>query len=274
MRRFFRTGVRILLIGITASLLSGCVLRSLWGNVIAVEDISDHVDEIITAVFTNATVAVCRSEPEGLFSCRYFVDGQQVTSTVYLLSEYGLAGVLIDPLILQVPADVTDITATYDDGSGSKPLVGRYVESFKVTPDTTVTAETGQTFLILELPPSATASLPSGDPQNGPQYDLSLQFKRVKPISAPVEPIMVKMMLTGKVVINEHVFYVPILPCVTDFADIPALEIPQSDNPVDLVSAVGNLIATGSSVTCNHKGYFFNNVPSPPSKVFLPQAFN
>jgi hypothetical protein len=250
-------------------LLTACALRSLFGNVIIVEDISEEANQIISTVFSDSTAAVCLDTDYGYYDCTYIIDGAIITSTFYLLSEYGITGVLIDPLILQVPADAGEFSATYDDGSGPEPLVNRTTGSFQATPDLTITAETGQQFVILELPPSVESSLPSGDPDSAPQFSYALSFTRTVPFGEPIDPLQVKAMLTGKAIINEHRYYVPLLPCATDFASLPALEIPQSANPVNLQTAVGDLIRQGGSVGCDHQGYYFNNVPPPPLKVYL-----
>jgi hypothetical protein len=44
--------------------------------------------------------------------------------------------------------------------------------------------------------------------------------------------------------------------CVTDFASIPALEIPQWEIPLDLEVSVGDLIRQGRQVACDHQAYF------------------
>jgi hypothetical protein len=270
MSQFARRILGITLLGALSMLLTACSLRALFGNVIIVQDIEAEVNEIITTVFSDSTAAVCLDTDYGFYECTYIIDGDIITSTLYLLSEFGLTGVLIDPVILQVPADVTDVIATYDDGSGPRPLSTRSTGSFQVTPDLSVTAEADREFLILELPASVVGSLPEGDPNSGPEFAYSLGFKRVQPLSDPVLPMQVKLMLAGKVIINEHTYYVPMLPCVADFASIPALELPQSVMPVDLQPTVGDLIRQGGQVGCDHQAYYFDNVPLPPLKVFMP----
>jgi len=262
--------LRILLVFVFSFLLGACALRDLFGNVIIVEDIKNEVNEIITTVFSDSTAAVCLDTDYGYYECTYILDGEILTSTLYLISEYGITGVLIDPVILQVPADVNQISATYDDGGGPQPLVKTITTSFYVTPSMTISAETDHKFLILELPASVTDNLPEGHPNTAPEFSYALTFTRTQPISAPIDPVSVKIMLAGKVVINEHTYYVPLLPCVNDFASIPSLEIPQSDTSVDLQPAIGDLIALGGNVVCENHAYYFDNVPPPPLKIYLP----
>ncbi len=262
-----------ILIGCASVLvLTGCALRSLFGNMIIVEDIGSEVNEIITTVFSDSTAAVCLDTDYGFFECTYIVEGDILTSTLYLLSEYGITGVLIDPAVVQVPEDVSAISATYDDGSGAKPLSIQVTNSFEVTPDIRVDAEPGKKLIFLELPASVTNNLIDEDPASAPDFDYTLSFTRTQPINDPIDPMRVKVMLTGSVLVNYHTYHVPILPCVTDFADVPEIEIPQSNTPVDLLPTVTSLVQAGVT-TCDHMGYYYNNVPTP-NLIFFPMVVN
>jgi uncharacterized protein YlzI (FlbEa/FlbD family) len=271
MPRQYRGIFLILLSCASGVLLTGCALRALFGNVIIVEDIGEEVNEIITTVFSDSTAAVCLDTDYGFYECTYIINGEIITSSLYLLGEFGIFGVLIDPIIIQLPEDTLTITASYDEGNGPQPLLPWVTQSFQATPDTTIHAESGHKFAILELPGTVTTNLPQGNPESGLPLDYSLSFHQVQPLAAPVEPVEVKVMLTGKVSINWHNYYVPLLPCVTDFASIPALEIPISATPVDLQPAVGALLQ-GTNAPCDHQAYTFNNVPPPPELIFLPQV--
>lgn len=44
-------------------------------------------------------------------------------------------------------------------------------------------------------------------------------------MSGSLEPVSSKMMLAGKVTINQHDYYVPLVPCVTNFASVPGLNV-------------------------------------------------
>ena len=159
-----RPSLSILLICALSTLLTACALRSLFGNVIIVGNIKEEVNEIITTVFSDSTAAVCLDTDYGFYECTYIIDGEIITSTLYLVSEFGITGVLIDPVILQIPADATGVAGTYDVGGGPLPLNITHTDMFNVTPSISVTAETGKRFTILEVPTSVTDNLPSGDP--------------------------------------------------------------------------------------------------------------
>jgi hypothetical protein len=267
MARKLRLVLRFVMVLALPLVLSACVLRSLFGNVIIVEDIGEEVNEIITTVFSDSTAAVCLDTDYSFYECTYIVDGEILTSTLYLLGEYGITGVLIDPVIVQAPTDATAVTATFDRGEGPEPLQMRIRESFYITPGLQVMAEPGTEFYILELPTSVTGAMTDTTLISA---TYTLVFTQTQPIADPIDPVELKVMLTGKATINEHDYYVPILPCVNNFAAIPALEIPQSTTPVNLQTAVGDLIRQGGNITCDHVAYYFENVPPPPLKTYLP----
>ena len=251
--------------------LTGCMLRAMFGNVVVTEDLSEDINLIIDSVLAEATVAACfqaSAPPFGPTStCTYIIDGEIVTSTVSLLSEFGLAGVLIDPVIAQIPAGVHTLTATYDVGSGPQPLTPTPVTSFKVTHNLSVTAEPGHQFVILELPASVEALVPTGVPTDGLPISYTLDYAQSLPLHEPVPPQTIKLMLTGRVTLNGHKYYVPLLPCVTEFAQVPALTLPESVTPQSLMPALGAL----TPQPCQGQVYFFN--PEPPifdSRLYMP----
>jgi hypothetical protein len=215
-------------------------------------------------------VAICGHPDNYTYECFYFINGQHFTATSYLLAKGGVFGVLFDPVIVQVPADVLTVTATYDDNGVARPLQVSRLPSFHASPDITVTAEAGQTFLILELPPAVAAEVPSGDPEAGLTLSYTLSYSREVPAFPPPGPQTVKLMLTGKAVVNGHSYYVPLLPCETDFANLPPLELPASGSPQNLQPALGAWLEAHPMAPCDHEAYYFNNAPPPPIRVFLP----
>ena len=262
--------VKVGLVCLTAGVVSGCFLRNMFGNVIIVEDIENEVNEIITTVFSDSTAAVCLNTDYGFYECTYIVDGEIITSTLYLLSEYGLTGVLLDPLILQVPDDVISITATFTPTSGSpQPAVTSVRQTFEMQPYKPITAETGTKFLILEFPSSVTSAITETDPANGPHFDLALSFAQRRPISQAVEPVNVKAMLTAKVVTRGHTYYAPVFPCVTSFADIPTVTIPITNTPVNLQADIGDVIRLGQVEPCDHVYYDYSSAPPPSFDHFV-----
>jgi hypothetical protein len=252
-------------------LLGGCWLRLTYGNVIWVEDIEEEVNEIITTVFSDSTAAVCLATDYGFYECTYIVEGSIFTSTLYLLSELGLPGVLIDPLVIQAPADAQVWEATYNDGNGAKPLPSLQTARFEAQPGLTIQAEPGQQFIILALPAAVEAGLPVGSPANGIPFDLTLRLRRVRPRSEPVTPQALKAMFTARVTLNGHRYYAPILPCLTDFSAIPSVQVPVSATPQNLLPAILNALQATPGSLCDHQAYTYAAVPPPATDwLYLP----
>ncbi len=255
---------------LSAFLLSGCFLRSLFGNVIIVEDLTTEIDAVITAVEIGSTVAVCQVNDFWEFGCTYIVEGMTIDSTGRLLREFPLAGVLLDPVIVQVPADAGEIEATFDDGTGAQPALASETSSFEIQPGKTVNAESGAKLLILELPSAASSAITQTNPMLGTEFDLSLTFTQHKPHRTPVQPVPVKVLFAVKVMVRGQIYYAPVLPCVEDFADVPALTIPVSTTPVNLSAQLATLPAQGELDPCTDKLFNYVNVPPLQNPVYLP----
>jgi hypothetical protein len=78
-------------------------------------------------------------------------------------------------------------------------------------------------------------------------------------------------MFAGKAMINGHIFYFPLYPCVQDFASLPAISIPVAQAPVDIQTSIGNLVRGSALRPCDHKVYNFFSAPLPFShQLHLP----
>src|SRR2546423_7971838 len=105
--------VRLIVICGLCMLTSGCFFNTLLSR-ITVSSIGEEVRTIIDMAFSGATGAVCISS-FGPTDCTYIIDGNPVGSTFSFAGDYGLAGLLIDPVILQVPSAATNFTGTLTD---------------------------------------------------------------------------------------------------------------------------------------------------------------
>jgi hypothetical protein len=244
----------------------------MFANIVVTEDPAEELDEIFTAAFNNSTIAVCGSGFTNIYDCTYIVGGQVITSTLHLLSEFGLTGVLIDPLIVQVPADAVEVSATFDDGEGVRPAVTTVLDSFEFEPGRSITAEPGTKFLVLEFPPDVTSTLTETDPIHGAVISMELTFKQRKPHVPQQPPVTIKAMLAAKVIVRGHVYYAPTLPCVESFADVPEITIPVAENPVSLGPQLANFLMQGDAQPCSAKVYRYLAVPPPDSQTFLPMV--
>jgi hypothetical protein len=233
----------VALLGLVVVLTSGCFLRALLGTEV-VESLSEEVDRFIDSVFAEATTAVCTPESEfgQRVECVYIIEGEEVASTTSLISELGLFGVFIDPLVLELPIAAAKITGAFDDGAGhSGPLVIYPKLSFVPVDDTRkLVAGPGKQLVI--------ADLPAGVPVDGVTYSYALDFEQTVP--AGTGPTPIKVLLTGKLTVNGKTFYPPMLPCTTDLAALPAMTLPRSATLEPLVLPQG---LTG----CTNQNYFY-----------------
>ena len=112
--------------------------------------------------------------------CTYRIETEdgatQTTSTVRLLSESGLFGLLVDPIIVQVPDNATVENATVDDGNGPQDLVVTETQSFNVQPGIQTMAEPGQKFWIIDLPPAIESLLPTRPDATDLDYNFEYQI--------------------------------------------------------------------------------------------------
>jgi len=262
--RMLHLFARVGLFALIWASLSGCILHGMLGNIDHFTSLEDAQEDYAHKVVSDATGATCfgSSSPPNIqnVNCVYIIDGIRISSTVSLLSELGIYGAFVDPLIVEVPEDVISVTATYDNGSGPQPLAVNRSGSFQVHPGLVVTAEVGTTFLFLDLP---------GDADHDADLDYSLSYHRVLP-SGPIPPATIKAMLAGLVVAQHQTYYIPLLPCVTDFADVPPITLPQSDTPQDLEMTVGDLIRNNDASPCNNVEHDFRGALPPPGLVFMP----
>lgn len=244
-----KRGMAFLLVAGATALLSGCFLQVLSGVALRDDD-----STLVIIVDGNSILAACSPGgfPGGALECRYTFldeDGFPVDSvtTVTLISEFGFLGVVIDPLIVQIPEQATEISATYDDGLGqSGPLdVRSGFKSIPVDASRHLFAEHRQQFVIADFPP--------GVDFDGVEFDFSLSFRL--PANAAV-PVQVKPLFALKVTNTENPpfaleYYSPLLPCTTDMTQIPAVAIQEGTTPQPID------VTAGLPAGCDNEFYFY-----------------
>jgi hypothetical protein len=238
-------------------LLSGCFLRALSGAVQPANELleTNGVVQIGATSVTSKCYSSPFNEPGNEFvECIYHIEGGvgefgsfDLQSTSQLISEFGLFGVLIDPVILQVPEDAYEPSGTFTDTSFSttQPVVVTEADSFNVQPGVSVAPEAGQKFFILEFPTFTDT--------NEVEYDFDFTFKVPE-----VEPVNVKAMFAGRVNAGGYTYYIPLLPCTTDFADVPEFTIPVADTPQDLMADLLDYAMSNDDIGCDGQTYDFN----------------
>lgn len=242
-------------------LLAGCFLRSLLGHTFT-EGLGESIDAEITAIRAGSTTGVCL---QGFFAiqttidCTYFIGGEPVTSSGRLISEFGLFGVVVDPVILQVPANARGFAATFSGAASGTLAITELVGGFDADDRTHVDPEPGHKFVVLDFP--------EGVSPGAQDYSFELIFSRTAtpstppPLAVKATQLQVKAMFAGRVVARGKTFYPPLLPCVTSFTAIPAMTIPVAGAPQPI-----SVPATGLQ-GCNNKVYVFNPSALATSEV-------
>jgi len=269
LKRFVLLAIMVTL----ASLLSGCFLRLLFGTV-GERDTEFGSVFIATIGGTWGPMAICDFQENGteesgtLVDCTYeFLDFEaeppiiERTSSARLISELGILGLFVDPLIIQVPAGASNFTGTFDDGTGAQPIMITETSSIDVQPGTVVSAEAGQKFVILEFPSTVITELQSSGQLDGP-FDFNFEFE-LPALSA----VDVKPMYAGKVEVGGETFFVPLLPCVTDFTNVPAVTIPVNTTQVDLMPQILDLLFQGAALGCDGQVYDFTGLGPSPGEI-------
>ncbi len=266
-----KSALRAATVAVLAIGMTGCILRLTGGFAF-----TDSLETFVNLIFDDVSVALCqesRPDEEGNTTtlCDYSIeteDGRRErTSTARLLREFGLFGLLVDPLILQVPesASVQSATVTVRGGTAQDLRITE-TTSFEVTPAVTSNALPGRKFWIVELPLAVETELASA----GRLDDLDFQFQYRGP-PEPDNVLTVQAMFAGRVEIGTETFYVPLFPCTSNWSDVPDLNIPIADNYLGFIFDLLFLFED-NDVGCQDVVYDFDAVPvnGPPAIVSTP----
>lgn len=213
--------------------VNGCFLNAVLSRV-TVTTIGKEVDRTFAAIEASASVAICadlEDFPGVPVSCTYVIGGKEITSTFELISELGLFGILIDPIILQVPEAATSFGGTYSGTTTSGNLViSEVVGSLPADLDREIVPEPGTKLVIVEFPDPP-------PPLDNEPFGYNLDFE----LPGNVTPIPIKALFAARIDTNGQTFYPPLYPCETDFANVPQLLLQESAlfQDVDLAPIVG-----------------------------------
>ena len=261
----WRSRVLLACFALTLGILSsGCFFRILQITVTTTQGgYPDYAEGHHVGIGIHVEASTCdenTSIPE-FYGCTYTITGADglpigITSTFELVSEYGFFGLLIDPLILQVPAGVGGASGTVDTGDAIIPLVVTHAQQFKAGPKVTVMAEPGMQFIIVELPEGVANSIGAAGPGESNPFDLTLD------LSPSALPMPIKSMFTVRIDDPEGTYYLPMTPCTTDFGTVPAMMIgPGSAQTVEAdIEAMIDAYASGA---CDGKVYDLRTIPAP-----------
>jgi hypothetical protein len=199
-------------------LTSGCVLDALFSLVVVSEGEGDGTT--LVTLQASATARSCQelSGVSGSVSvhCAYVLESQEFGSTAELTSAFGILALIIDPLILQVPVAAHTFAGTFSGGSAGSLSITEVPGSLQADVDTAIAPQPGTKLVIVDFPDPA--------PPLDQSYGFTLSFH----LPGNAAPVPLKALFAARVQSNGQTFFVPLLPCETDFANIPTITLPAS----------------------------------------------
>lgn len=169
--------------------------------------------------------------------------GTQSLSFLIKLLGYAAPITLYDPVIIQVPASMSNFAGSIAVGppgvAPDTPLsVISGLTSVPIDASTNLVAEPGMQLVIVDF--TAPSAAPFGT------YTLKIQFTGTTS--------SVKVVFAAKVTKAAQTYYVPIYPCVTNFADVPAITLPVTN----IASLIALILSTDG---CHGKSFDFSGTP-------------
>ena len=251
MKKSRKVILRLSCVCVMTAYISGCFFPEV------IEVFVSSSEEGFTIFFSlNSDVANCETESEpgvaqASFNCTYLGGEGIIDSNVILTGADILFLLFLDPLIIQLPANASNFAGSFlhtDSGTSGNLAITSGLASFRADLDTTITAEAGTQFVIIDLP--------AGAPTAG---NFAFNFNFQVPLSTTA--VDFKPMFTGRVDLAQGTFYPPLLPCTADFASIPTSTIP--------LPAGGNVtLPVGSVQGCNNVTYNFGQATAvPPTAI-------
>src|SRR4030095_15980886 len=211
-------GARLALVCGIWMLTSGCFLDALFSSVL----VSTNGEGSHTAVGlqASATIRACSgvTGPNIPLHCSFVINGEDIVSDARLESPFAFLAFLIDPLILQVPTAASNFSGTFGGSSITGNLTITEVPgALPADISTAITPEPGTKLVIVDFPDPPPAL-------DNRSFGFTLNFE----LPGDATPVRLKALFAGRVESNGQTFFVPLLPCETNFANIPTITLPQS----------------------------------------------
>jgi hypothetical protein len=207
---------RLALICVIGLCTSGCFLNAL----LALVTFSGGEEGGVTSVTlqASANVRICEGSVFGGlgFQCVYVINGEEIVTSGQLASELGLLGLIIDPLILQVPLAAHGFSGTFSGSASGSLSIVEVAASLRADVDHTITPEPGTKLVIVDFP--------SPPPALDQAFGFTLAFQ----LPGNAAPVSLKALFAARIASGGETFFVPLLPCETSFASIPAISLPAS----------------------------------------------
>lgn len=233
----------ILFIGITTT---GCLLNNTTGNYMETE----AGQEVIIAL--GGELLICSEtsgDPADTFEilCEIAIENASVDSYFQIHNLGIFLLIFIDPIIVQLPAEATNITGTFNGVPGSGDLdIQAGFTTLPADINNNIIAEPGMQLVVFDFP-------------NNSFFTGNFTFDISYDIPGGVGPVAIKAMSAGKIRTEEGTFYPPIFPCKDDFADIPSFDVPESDTPQPL-----DLSVYASELGCEGRIYDYEGLTPIP----------
>ena len=229
----------------TSLALSGCLITNMSGGTVngltSVQATAQLLQQSPCVVDTVAQTTTCTPVMQ------VAVPGQGTLVYQFLIKLLGYAVPLhlYDPLIVQVPASMSNFAGSIAVGppgiAPDTPLsIISGLASVPIDAHTNLVAEPGMQLVIVDF--QAPDNAPSGT------YTLKLQF------SGTTNSI--KVMFAAKITAGPTAYYVPIFPCVTNFASVPAIALPVT-NPAGVIQLI-----LSAQACAGLKSYDFSGLPT------------
>ena len=211
-------GARLALVCGIWMLTSGCFLDALFSRVV----VSSIGEGSHTAVDFQASAGVrACSVPVGTntpLHCSYVINGEDIGSDASLGSPFAILAFLIDPLVLQVPDAASNFSGTFSGSSITGNLsITEVPGTLPADISTVIAPEPGTKLVIVDFPNPP-------PPLDNSSFGFTLHFE----LPGDATPVGLKALFAGRVESNGQTFFVPLLPCETNFANIPTITLPQS----------------------------------------------
>ncbi len=153
---------------------------------------------------------------------------------------------LLDPVILQVPSAATAFSGTFTGPGGTSSLTfTQVVGNLRADLNTNIVPEPGTQLVIVDFP---------GNPPASTMFNFTLHFE----LPGNVSTVPIKALAAAKLTSGGQTFYPPLMPCETNFANIPGVNLAQSPTfqAVNLPSPTGR--------GCANKVYQFAPLSGAP----------
>jgi hypothetical protein len=224
--RILGRGARLALVCGIWMLTSGCLINALFSSVAVTslgaglaEGLGDGVRTTVS-LQASASVRRCADLPGMLQTfpvhCTYVIDDETIDSDANLVAVLGILGFIIDPLILQVPAAAGNFSGTFSGGSMGNLSITEVPGTLPADISSAIAPEPGTRLVIVDFPNPP----PLLDNQS---FGFSLNFQ----LPGDATPVRLKALFAGRVESNGQTFFVPLLPCETNFANIPTITLPE-----------------------------------------------